>query len=96
MGLDSVELVLHTEEEFDIEIPDETAAAIRTVQQLCDSVVQLVEEQNNIALDRNETMEQVIDIVVMQLGVKRERVTPEARFVEDLKIDVAICPRFGI
>ena len=96
MGLDSVELVLHTEEEFDIEIPDEMAAATRTVQQLCDCVVQLVEEQNNITLDGGETMEKVVDIVVIQLGVKRERVTPEARFVEDLKIDVAICPRLGI
>ena len=96
MGLDSVEIVLHVEEQFDIDVPDETAAAIRTVQQLCDCVVQLVEEQNSIALDHGETMEQVVDIVAMQLGVKRDRVTPEARFVEDLKIDVAICPRLGI
>lgn len=96
MGLDSVELVLHIEEQFEIEIPDQTAAAIRTVRQLCDCVVQLVEEQHNIALDRGETMEQVIDMVVMQLGVERSRVTSEARFVEDLKIDGETCPRLGI
>jgi len=96
MGLDSVELVMHIEEEFAIEIPDETAEQIRTVQQLHDCVLQLVEEKTNTALNSDETMRKVIDIVVMQLGVKREKVTPEAHFVDDLKIDTAICPRLGI
>ena len=96
MGLDSVELLLHTEEEFEIKIPDETAEQIRTVQQLHDCVLQLVEEQRDLTLDNHETMQKLVDIVVMQLGVKRDKVTPEARFVEDLLMDRGICPRLGI
>ncbi len=96
MGLDSVELVLHVEEEFDIEVSDEAAEQTRTVQQLHDLVLRLAEEQKQTVLDGAETMEKLIDIIVMQLGVKREKVVPEARFVEDLYIDVGICPRLGL
>ena len=96
MGLDSVELVLHVEEEFNIQIPDETAEQTRTVQQLHDCILQLAKTQNDAVLDSHETMNKLIDIVVMQLGVKREAVTPDARFVEDLQIDRGVCPRFGI
>ena len=89
-------MVLHVEEEFDIQIADEEAEQTRTVQQLHDLVLRLSREQNQSAPDSAETMNKLTDIIVMQLGVKRERVTPNARFVEDLHIDVAICPRLGI
>lgn len=42
MGLDSVELVMHVEEEFEIEIPDEEASAMRTVGQLHNGVMRLI------------------------------------------------------
>ena len=96
MGLESVELVLHVEEEFNIQIPDETAEQTRTVQQLHDCILQLSKSQNDTDLDSSETMNRLTDIVAMQLGVKRAVVTPDARFVEDLRIDRGICPRFGI
>jgi len=39
-SLDTVELVMALEEEFDVEIPDDEAAKIRTVQQALDYVQQ--------------------------------------------------------
>lgn len=38
--------------------------------------------------DENKTMEaKVIDIIVEQLGVEKEQVTPDAKFIEDLGAD---------
>lgn len=37
-SLDVVEIIMHLEEEFDIEIPDEEAVRIATVQQIVDYV----------------------------------------------------------
>ena len=96
MGLDSVELLLHAEEEFDIRIPDEIAEQIRTVRQFHKSVLQISKEQNNSVLNSEETMEKLVEIVAEQLGVKREDVTPDARFIEDLSMDAGVCPRLGI
>lgn len=42
--LDFVELIMAVEEEFDIEISDETAEHIKTVQNLCDIVIYRLEE----------------------------------------------------
>lgn len=39
-SLDTVELVMALEEEFDVEIPDDEAAKIRTVQQALDYIHQ--------------------------------------------------------
>ena len=37
-SLDAVELIMAVEEEFDIEIPDDTAAEIKTVQDIVDYI----------------------------------------------------------
>ncbi|MFT4585970.1 MAG: acyl carrier protein [Candidatus Binatia bacterium] len=38
--------------------------------------------------DENKTLEdKVIDIIVEQLGVEKEQVTPDAKFIEDLGAD---------
>ncbi|MBW1973971.1 MAG: acyl carrier protein [Deltaproteobacteria bacterium] len=44
-SLDVVELVMALEEEFDIEIPDEDAEKIRTVQDIFDYIDRVVSEQ---------------------------------------------------
>ena len=44
-SLDTVELVMALEEEFDIEIPDEEAEKIRTVQQAVDHIGTFLKEK---------------------------------------------------
>ena len=97
MGLDSVELVMHVEEEFEIEIPDDEASAMRTVGQVHECIIRLItaKADNAEPPDRDAVMRKLVDIVVMQLSVKPDEVTPNARFVEDLGID-RICRRLGI
>jgi len=38
-------------------------------------------------VDRNEILEKIKDIVVEQLGVSPDSVTPEAKFIDDLGAD---------
>ena len=45
-SLDEVELVMAAEEEFEIEISDEQAEAMDTVQKAIDGIAALVKEQN--------------------------------------------------
>lgn len=46
-SLDTVELVMALEEEFDIEIPDEEAEKIRTIQQAVDYIKKRQEESES-------------------------------------------------
>ena len=89
MGLDSVELVMAFEEEFEIEIPDDEAARIITVSDARDCIVRKLRErvENASAVDPEEVWSRVKTIVVEHLGVKPERVTPEAAFIDDLGVD---------
>ncbi len=91
MGLDSVELVIGSEQEFEIQISDDDAEKVRTVQHLLELVIRLAKEQNHVDLDHDETFTKIVDIVSEQLGVKRDKVIPEARFVEDLNMDGPTC-----
>lgn len=83
MGLDSVELVMSVEEEFDIQIPDSVAGNIVTVGQLHNYVStelqRLGREQQSDAV-----FKKIQQITCEQLGIKPERVTLNARFIQDL------------
>lgn len=87
MGLDGVELVLECEEAFGIKIPDADASATMTVGELQALCMRLIEVARGTPLgnaERFNISETVRVIVSEQLGVKMDRVVPEARFVEDL------------
>lgn len=43
--------------------------------------------QSNIIYMSDNIESQVIDVIVEQLGVDREKVTPEAKFIDDLGAD---------
>jgi acyl carrier protein len=47
-SLDDVEVVMALEEEFDIEIDDETAERVRTVQQIIDHVIAALRKQDSL------------------------------------------------
>lgn len=86
MGLDSVELVMNTEEHFGIEIPDHVAATLFTVGDLHGFVVA---ELSRAGRPRSPEVvfAELRDLICDQLGIEPERVVPTARFVQDLRID---------
>lgn len=86
MGLDSVELVMATEERFGIEIPDHIAETLFTVGSLHDFVVSELQRVGR-PRDAEVVFVDLRELICVQLGIKPERVVPEARFVQDLNID---------
>lgn len=84
MGLDTVELVLSVEQVFDIELPDEEAEKIDTVGKLHQYVVSELRRLNRPNVNEHIVFDQLKTIICSQLGVKPERVIPEARFAQDL------------
>lgn len=90
MGLDSVELVMAIEDEFNLKIPDEKAAKLDTVGKLYQYVIENYHENPNALRNVNfetEVWEKVKKVIVYQLGVKPEQVTKQANFVYDLGMD---------
>jgi acyl carrier protein len=93
MGLDIVELVMTVEETFDIEIPDRDAERLRTVGDLYwylrehapDVSVPIVSSRP--AVPNDEVWERLLDVIEKETGIDRARLTPAARFVDDLGLD---------
>jgi acyl carrier protein len=86
MGLDSVELVMATEEHFGIEIPDDVAGTLVTVGALHACVVSELERVGR-PQDPMGVFVELRELICDQLGIAPERVVLEARFVQDLKMD---------
>ena len=87
MGLDSVELVMSVEEHFNIEIPDDIAGTLVTVGSLHVFVVSELQRLGRNSVNADTVFEELRELICYQLGIKPERVVPEARFVQDLNID---------
>lgn len=86
MSLDSVELVLEVEKEFDIVISDEDASKIITVGNFRDLIIRSLQEKG-MNPNEGEVMQKLRAIVVEQIGAPPDQVTPEAEFVRDLGLD---------
>ena len=86
MGLDSVELVMAFEDEFEIRIPDEVAAGMRSVRDVVDHVVAQLAAQGR-ARDRDLVLAMVYVITADQTGVALDRLHEDTQFVADLGID---------
>lgn len=86
MGLDSVELVMRIEDAFEIEIDDEDASGLVTVELLHEHVVLLLGSKGG-KVNSDKVFDQVRALIVEQLGVSPDDVVKSARFVQDLKID---------
>lgn len=87
MGLDSVELLIAVEKLFEIQIPDDVAEKLTTVGALHQEVVESLYRLERPGVEPAIVWDLLRNIICMQLGVKPEQVTPQARFVEDLRID---------
>ncbi len=77
------------EEEFEIEILDEEAEQIITVGDALDCIVSKLQARaaDPEAVDTEEVLSRVKAIVVNLIGVRPEKVTPEAAFIDDLGVD---------
>ncbi len=86
MGLDSVELVMEFEAEFEIDIPDEVAATMVSIGTVTDWVHRHLATLGR-ARPRLEVLERVCVITCAQCGVARAVLTEATEFVRDLGID---------
>ena len=89
MGLDTVELVMAAERQFQIEVSNAEADRWRTVGDMHAGVMALLEERfaaegRALRVDPDITWALLRDLVVEELGVKPEQVQPDAEFVRDL------------
>jgi acyl carrier protein len=87
MGLDTVELIMAIEEEFDLEIPNERAATIFTVGELHAFLVSELGRLGRSDLDEDGVFTTLRYLICRQTGVEPDEVVPSARFVEDLRLD---------
>jgi len=86
MGLDTVELVLEVEKHFDVSIPDERAEKTATVEALARLLYELLTHRE-IHLSYNEIIFQLQQIINRMFQIPIERITPEARFIDDLGLN---------
>ncbi len=90
MGLDLVELILETEDRFDVVLPDSDCQRVRTVADLAGLVAsrlpplppEMTAEQRARAEQR--VLEGIRELTAEQAGLPLERVRPESEFVKDL------------
>lgn len=89
MGLESVELVLATEDAFGIEITDAEAEKIFTAGDLCDCVIAKLRQsgQTDAVRDGHAVWMRLRGVISEQLGVEIRRILKSSRFVEDLRVD---------
>ncbi|HSY19615.1 MAG TPA: hypothetical protein VK815_14835 [Candidatus Acidoferrales bacterium] len=86
MGLDTVELIMAIEEEFNLEIPNETAAKLVILGDIHNYVVQALKQRGETP-DEKLIWERLKNIVIKQLGVRPDEVTKSADIVRDLRAD---------
>lgn len=84
MGLDTVELIIAIEDEFDLQIPDEDASYMESVGDIHLYIVKTLSISKE---NEAEVWEKLKAIVVRQLGVSPKQVTKQARIVKDLGAD---------
>jgi len=87
MGLDIVEMVMAVEEEFEIEISNADAEKAVTVGALFECVRKRVAPASVEKEFRGPVWDRYVAVICHELGVKRERLVPTARFVPDLHAD---------
>jgi acyl carrier protein len=88
MGLDTVELVILTEQEFGIDILAEDAAQIFTVGELGDYVAQRSLQQHGFSCASQDEIEQrIAQILIREFRIKPAHIHRSARFVADLGLD---------
>ncbi len=88
MGLDTVEFILWVEREFQIQIPDDEAASILTVGELCADIHRRLLIKGGVKGPTElEIYERVKAQLSRQFGIAPELITHGSQFVRDLGLD---------
>ena len=87
MGLDIVELIISIEDAFNIAIDNEEARKVVTVNDCYKLILSNLAKIEDISWSDEHVWDKMKELIVFQLGVKPEEVTPEATFIEDLRAD---------
>ena len=88
MGLDTVELILWSEQTFEIEIPDSDAENIFTVGQFSLYINQKLYYLNgSAATTEAEIFERIKSFLVSEFGIQHDKINRNANFVKDLRLD---------
>jgi hypothetical protein len=86
MGLDTVEIILGIENEFDISIPDQLASNVITVGDTHRLIVDLLVAKGAVrspALEA-DAWQRLVKIVTEQTRMKPDTVRPESRWIPDI------------
>jgi acyl carrier protein len=86
MGLETVELVMSFEEEFDVEIPDDVAEKMMTVGDVVDYVSAELRRRGEV-VDPLDIFLRVRGRTIRILGIDPNKITRSSRFVDDLGAD---------
>jgi acyl carrier protein len=87
MGMDTVELIMDAEDTFGIKIPNSTAEQITTVQDLYDTVWNIVSQEHSRAFEQQEVVDQLRQLLVDRTGCEPYEITPEKSLTSDLGLD---------
>ena len=86
MGLDTVELLMEIEDEFDISIPDQVVSNSLTVGDTHRVIVDMLVAKGAMrspALEA-DAWQRLVEIVTEQMRMKPEVVRPESRWIPDI------------
>lgn len=89
MGLDTVEIILWAEKEFEMSISDKDAGEIRTVGDFSSYIYRQCMLKNDL---KNTLTEEIIfnkisDLLVNQYAIKANQISRDARFIQDLRLN---------
>lgn len=88
MGLDTIEFILWSEKEFEIEIPDSDAENIITVGQFSTYVHnRLLDIQGSNASSEADIFERIKKFLVSDFKIAAEKIKRNSNFVKDLGLD---------
>jgi len=87
MGLETVEIVVWAEEEFEISIPDEEIRNIYTIGEFAKYIAEKVNSSNCDSITYQDTLPKIIDLLVDNYGVERCKINTSSKFVQDLGLD---------
>jgi len=87
MGLDTVEILVHIEEEYDITIPDEDAYLLGKVGDLALYIVNSCEQNNGVLIELEPVIDYLKQMLHREFGVALAKINLKSHVVKDLGLD---------
>ena len=84
MGLNTVDLVMKVEKEFNIEVPDQRWEQVVTVQDMYDVVWEFAGSR---LIDKDEMIAKINSILIDHIGCEPNEIAPEKSLTSDLGLD---------